>query len=52
MKLLADGTGSSARGCLEEARAQRCEPTDRNRIEGLAGESAQDDEARQVQGIG
>jgi hypothetical protein len=34
MKLLADGKGKPARGCLKEARAQTWELTDRNRIEG------------------
>ena len=33
-KLLAEGKGKPARAGLKEARAQRCEPTDRNRIEG------------------
>ena len=27
---LTDGKGSLARGCLKEARAQSCEPTNRN----------------------
>ena len=30
------GHPQSARNCLEEAQVQRCEPTDRNRIEGSA----------------
>jgi hypothetical protein len=34
MQLLAEGKGNPARGGLKEARAQRCEPTDRNCIEG------------------
>lgn len=34
-KPLADGKGASARVGLKEAREQKCEATDRNRIEGL-----------------
>ncbi len=33
-EVLAEGKGVSARGGLKEARAQSCEPTNRNRIEG------------------
>jgi hypothetical protein len=33
-EVLAEGKGGTARGRLKEARGQRCEPTDRNVIEG------------------
>ena len=34
VKLVSCCKGNLVRGCLEEVRVQRCEPTNRNRIEG------------------
>jgi len=52
-KVRAEGKGVSARRGPKEARWQTCEPTDRNRIQGLApGRVGTTQQSPQVQGAG